>query len=179
MLLRRMADYQPERVDGAMAELSAGPTEMRDANRHWQALSRARGAPTGLTRLRMALGEPIDRRTRALGEVTVQLIHWRLPLWPDLWFQAVATESGHVWEQLLVRPDPATAPELASLADLVPWSCVIGDVDRAFPGGTHLEGDAASRWGLRLTAPGADGNPVVVTAQFVWGLLQRVVVADP
>src|SRR5215470_8676188 len=51
MLLRRMADYQPDLVAWAIAELGATPAQYRAAHNRWQSLLRARRAPSGLTLL--------------------------------------------------------------------------------------------------------------------------------
>ncbi len=43
VLLRRMADHQPELAEEARQELSASLADMREANRRWQAMVRAPG----------------------------------------------------------------------------------------------------------------------------------------
>jgi hypothetical protein len=75
---------------------------------------------------------------------------------------------------MLVRDPAVKPPRLERLSDLTPWSCVIGDVERAFTPVRHRDGSAPSRWTMQFTAPDEDGKPVAVTAEFVWGLLQTV-----
>ncbi|MYZ40380.1 hypothetical protein GT002_36095, partial [Streptomyces sp. SID4917] len=50
VLLRRMADHQPELVDDARRELGVSLAEMREANRRWQAMVRAPRARGALSR---------------------------------------------------------------------------------------------------------------------------------
>jgi len=175
VLLRRMADYQPERVDAARERLSATIDEMRDANRHWQALSRAPGAPRGLRRLRLALGVPEHEDTRVYGDLTFRVARWSLPLWPDLTFEAVAGHDGELWHQWLVRADGVPTPPLRTVDDLAPWSCVVGDLEQHFDVAGRAA-DGPSRWAVRFAADDAHAARRHVTARFVWGLLQDVTV---
>jgi hypothetical protein len=177
VLLRRMADYQPQLVERARGELDATVTEMREVNAHWQRMLRSRSYRGGIATLRGLLGAPADERERKIGDLDCRVAHWRLPLWPGLLYEALALPGGQVLSEMLVR-DPATPPpRLERLGDLAPWSCVIGDVERAFAPVRHREGSAPSRWTTLLTAPGEDGEPVEAVAEFCWGLLQLVTVA--
>ena len=178
VLLRRMADFQPELVERARGELGASVTEMREVNAHYQRMIRSRNYRGGLSTLRGFLGEPTSEVRRRLGDLVCTATRWRLPLWPELLFEALTVPAGPVLTEMFVR-DPAVAPpSLQRLSDLRPWSCVIGDVEQAFAPVRHREGSAPSRWATLLTAPGDDGNPVAATAEFVWGLLQVVNVDD-
>lgn len=174
VLLRRMADYQPELVERARGELGASVTEMREVNAHYQRMIRSRNFRGGLPALRGFLGEPTAEDRRRLGDLVCTATRWRLPLWPDLLFEALAVPGGSVLTEMFVRDPAVPPPALQRLSDLTPWSCVIGDVEQAFAPVKHREGSAPSRWTTLLTAPGDDGVPVAATAEFVWGLLQVV-----
>lgn len=178
VLLRRMADYQPGLVERARGELGASVTEMREVNAHHQRMIRSRNFHGGFAALRGFLGEPASEERRRLGDLVCTATRWRLPLWPDLLFEALAVPGGPVLSEMFVRDPAVPPPALQRLSDLTPWSCVIGDVERAFAPVKHREGSAPSRWTTLLTAPGDDGVPVAATAEFVWGLLQLVTV-DP
>ncbi len=174
VLLRRMADYQPELVERARGELGASVTELREVNAHYQRMIRSRHYRGGLSALRGFLGEPHSEQPRRLGDLVCTAVRWRLPLWPDLLYEALAGPGGVLLAQLLVRDPAAPPPKLSRLSDLAPWSCVISDVERAFAPVRHQEGSAPSRWTTLFTAPGDDGVPVAASAEFVWGLLQTV-----
>lgn len=174
VLLRRMADYQPELVEKARGELGASATEMREVNAHYQRMIRSRNYRGGLSILRGFLGEPVAEGERRLGEVVCTAARWRLPLWPELLYEALAAPGGQLLNEMFVRDPAGAVPQFTRLSDLAPWSCVIGDVERAFAPVRHREGSAPSRWTTLLTAPGDDGVPVAATAEFVWGLLQAV-----
>lgn len=174
VLLRRMADYQPELVERARAQLDASVTEMREINAHYQRMIRSRYYRGGLPVLHGFLGEPVSQEQRRFGDLVCMATHWLLPLWPDLRYEALTGPGAAMLSEMLVRDPAVPAPKLTRLSDLTPWSCVIGDVERAFAPVRHREGSAPSRWTTLLTAPGADGVPVAATAEFVWGLLQSV-----
>jgi hypothetical protein len=174
VLLRRMADYRPELVEQARRRLDASVTEMREVNAHWQRMQRSRAFRGGLPALRGFLGSPLAEQEQRIGDVTCQITRWKLPLWPDLLYEALTGVGGFVLAEQLVRDPASEPPRLESIADLTPWSCVIGDVERAFGPVRHRDGSAPSRWTTDFTAPDADGKPVAVSAEFVWGLLQIV-----
>ncbi|WP_051060700.1 hypothetical protein [Nocardiopsis gilva] len=178
VLLRRMADFQPDRVEDAMRALGASRTEMREANRRWQAMVRSRRGPTGARRYSAVLGPAETVRDQPIGDLTCRAHRWPLDLWPDLRFEVVALPSGEVVQEWLVRDTDAPAPTLRDVSDLKPWSCVIDDVARAFAPATPLEGTAPSRWRLMFGAPDAEGRDGRFIADFTWGLLQRVTRAD-
>jgi hypothetical protein len=174
VLLRRMADYQPDLVEQARQALSASVTEQREVNAHWQRMQRSRSYRGGLAALRGFLGEPQAREQRRIGDLACEITRWKLPLWPDLLYEALTGPGGVMLTEHLVR-DPATPrPKLERVGDLRPWCCVIGDVERAFAPVRHRDGSAPSRWTTDFTAPDGDGKPRRVTAEFVWGLLQIV-----
>ncbi|TDD94637.1 hypothetical protein [Actinomadura rubrisoli] len=177
VLLRRMADYQPGMVDGAMRALDASRTEMREVNARWQRILRSRTFPRGLRRYEAVLG-PAAVTERRIGDVRCEVARWPpLPLWPGLRFEIMMAPDGSVAQEWLVRDEDDPAPRLESVDDLVPWSCVVGDLGAldgldGRPGPiTHQDGDAPSRWHVTFSAP--DGSSYV--AHFVWGLLQEVV----
>jgi hypothetical protein len=89
VLLRRMADYQPDLVTAAVRSLDATRTEMRHVNARWQRMLRSTRFPSGERRLRLVLGPPVAHADRRLGDVICRLVWWELPLWPDLRFEAL------------------------------------------------------------------------------------------
>ncbi len=173
VLLRRMADYQPALVEQARTRLGLTRTQMRAANAHWQRLTRSPRAARGLPRYRHVLGPPAAEREVTVGDLRCVALQWSLPLWPRLRFEAVALAARgpelHAW---LVRGPDEPAPRLREAADLTPWSCVVGDVERAFGSVVHREGDAPSRWRSEVVTRGPDGGPVRLLATFTHGLLQ-------
>ncbi|MGI5482930.1 hypothetical protein [Streptomyces lavendofoliae] len=171
VLLRRMADHQPGRVEDARRELGVSLAEMREANRRWQAMIRSPRSRGALGRYRSVLGEPESRTRRAIGDLECDALLWPVPLWPDLRFEVLAAPGGPVWNEWLVRAPGAAGPDLRTAADLRPWSCTVDEVARAFPPARPLEGSAPTRLRLAFAPPG--GEPCV--AEFTWGLLQRLV----
>jgi hypothetical protein len=171
VLLRRMADHHPELVDDALRALGATHTEMREANRRWQARVRSRSFPGGVRRYLITLGAPEAEREQRVGDQLFRALLWAVPLWPDLRFEVLcAPGGGSVWNEWLVRAPGAPAPVLRTTADLTPWSCTVDDAARAFPPARPLPADAPTRSRLALTGP--DGERII--ARFTWGLLQDV-----
>ncbi|WP_067452617.1 hypothetical protein [Actinomadura macra] len=167
-----MADYQPAMVDEAMRALDASRTEMREVNARWQRIVRSRTFPRGQRRYETVLGPPAAVEPRSVGDVSCAVAWWPpLPLWPGLRFEIVMAPDGSVMQEWLVRDAGAPVPRLESVDDLVPWSCVIGDLDARFGAVAHQDGEAPSRWHVTFSTP--DGSSYV--AHFVWGLLQTVV----
>ncbi|MBC6458989.1 hypothetical protein [Actinomadura sp. HBU206391] len=171
VLLRRMADYQPDLVMAAARSLDATRTEMRQVNARWQRMLRSMRFPGGERRLRGVLGPPAAHADRRLGDVICQAAWWELPLWPDLRFEALIGPDGSILLEWLVRPETSQAPRLDGVADLAPWSCVVGDVAMRFAPVQHHADTVPSRWHVVFSP--ADGAPSRV-AHFVWGLLQTV-----
>jgi len=177
MLLRRMADYQPVMVEDTVRELGAPRDAVRLASRRWQAMIRSRTFPGGSRRYRLVLGAPRAAFERQVGDLTLEVNRWALPLWPDLRFETVSVPDGPVLQEWLVRPDPATRPRLDTVADVRPWTCVVGDFGHGFDAARHLDDGAPSRWAVTFTAPDGDGHDGRYLARFVWGLLQQVTAA--
>ncbi|MFF2328870.1 MULTISPECIES: hypothetical protein [unclassified Streptomyces] len=171
VLLRRMADHQPALVDHARQELSASRTEMREANRRWQAMVRAPRGRGALRRYRSALGTPESSARRTIGDLECDALLWPVPLWPDLRFEVLVAPGGAVWNAWLVRAPGAPGPELRAVEDLRPWSGTVDEVARAFAPARPMEGSAPTRWALAITAPGTGERYV---AEFTWGLFQRL-----
>ncbi|MFD3656089.1 hypothetical protein [Streptomyces sp. NPDC058620] len=171
VLLRRMADHQPELVEEARQELSASLADMREANRRWQAMVRAPRGRGTLRRYRSVLGEPERSVRRKVGDLECDVLFWPVPLWPGLRFEVMAAPGGAVWNEWLVRAPDAAGPELLTVEDLRPWSCTVDEVARAFAPARPMEGSAPTRWALAITDPGS-GRPYV--AEFTWGLFQRL-----
>ncbi|MEW2624500.1 hypothetical protein [Streptomyces sp. NPDC048106] len=173
VLLRRMADHNPDLVDEARRALGVSIAEMREANKRWQAMVRSPRGRSAAARYRSVLGEPESVEPRRIGDAECEARRWPLPLWPDLRFEVLVGPRGAVWNEWLVRAPHAVGPELRTLEDLVPWSCTVDELARAFPPARPLEGTAPTRWGLAFTAPDRDGVRHDVVAEFTWGLLQR------
>jgi len=172
VLLRRMADHNPELAEDARRELGASVAQMREANRRFQARRHARGRTTRSFYLSL-LGAPEQTVTRRIGDLTCDALRWRVPLWPDLRFEALVGPNGAVWNEWLVRAPGAPAPVLRTVDDLAPWSCTVDEASDAFPPARPLEGSAPTRWGLSFMAPDALGTFREVRAEFTYGLLQR------
>ncbi|MGW3039989.1 hypothetical protein ACWC9T_08030 [Kitasatospora sp. NPDC001159] len=177
VLLRRMADYRPDLVEDAVRRLGATRALMREANKRWQAMVRAPRFPHGAARYTAVLGPAEAGLPRRIGDLACVARQWALPLWPELRFEILLgpAEMGvPLLNEWLVRAAGAPAPELRTLADLVPWSCVVADVGTAFPGARPREGSAPNRFQLDFEAPDVDGRVCSCTADFTWGLLQEV-----
>ncbi|WP_433172028.1 hypothetical protein [Actinoallomurus sp. CA-150999] len=173
VLLRRMADYQPDLVASAVRSLDASRTEMRQVNARWQRILRSSRFPGGERRLRLVLGPPASEGDLRMGEVVCRTARWTLPLWPSLRFEALLGPEGSVLQEWLVRPETAVTPRLDTVADLAPWSCVVNDVAERFAPVQHQAETVPSRWHVAFSTPDGDGRRSYV-AHFVWGLLQTV-----
>ncbi|MCX5263293.1 hypothetical protein [Streptomyces sp. NBC_00199] len=178
VLLRRMADHNPDLVENARHELGVSLTQMREANKRWQAMVHSPHARGSLSRHRSILGEPESRTARRVGDLDCEAWLWPLPLWPDLRFEVLLAPNGSVWNEWLVRAPGARPPFLQSLADLTPWSCTVDEAAHAFAPARPLEGTAPARWGLAFSAPDGRGARREVVAEFTWGLLQRTAVRE-
>ncbi|GGV24724.1 hypothetical protein GCM10010495_45440 [Kitasatospora herbaricolor] len=184
VLLRRMADFNPGLVEEAVRWLGSSRAELREANRRWQAMIRAPRFPRGAGRFTLVLGPPESSRPLRIGDLGCTAQQWALPLWPELRFEVLLGPgspgggSGPVLNEWLVRADGSSPPDLRTLADLTPWSCVVSDVAEAFPPAVPREGSAPTRWQLDFAAPDPAGVPCGLTADFTWGLLQEVRAAD-
>ncbi|MER6303017.1 hypothetical protein ABT247_26155 [Kitasatospora sp. NPDC001539] len=177
VLLRRMADYQPGLVEDALRRLGATRASMREANKRWQAMVRAPRFPRGAGRYGAVLGPAEASLPRRIGDLACVARQWALPLWPELRFEVLlgpAEIGAPVLNEWLVRAADAPVPVLRTVADLAPWSCVVGDVGAAFPGAVPREGSAPTRFQLDFEAPDADGRVGAWTADFTWGLVQEV-----
>jgi hypothetical protein len=164
-----MADYQPDLVTAAARSLEASRTEMRDVNARWQRMRRSPAFPNGRRRLAVVLGPPVHEEIRCLGDVECEIARWPLWLWPGLLYEVLTAPDGTVLQEWLVRAPDVPVPELETVADLAPWSCVVGDMDRLFAPVEHSPGEVPSRWHVGFSADGA-----AYVAHFVWGLLQAV-----
>jgi hypothetical protein len=173
MLLRRMADYQPGLVEDKLRDLGFARSEARAAHRRWQEIVRSRSFPAGMARYRIVLGRPARAFQRPVGDLSCAVTQWELELWPGLWFETIAVPGGAVVQEWLVRAGDCAGPELATVADLRPWGCVVAEVERAFGAVRHSGDDAPTRWSTEFTAGGA-GRARRYLARFTWGLLQVV-----
>ncbi|CAL9436568.1 hypothetical protein SUDANB96_02168 [Streptomyces sp. enrichment culture] len=179
MLLRRMADHNPDLVEDARRALGVPLARMREANKRWQAMVRSPRARSSAARYRQILGSPESTTPRRIGDLDCEARLWPLPLWPDLRLEVLLAPNGAVWNEWLVRAPGAQGPALHTLEDLTPWSCTVDEAARAFAPARPLEGTAPTRWGLAFTAPDASGVRHEVVAEFTWGLLQRTAVRRP
>ncbi|MEU2876153.1 hypothetical protein [Streptomyces sp. NPDC007070] len=173
VLLRRMADHNPELVADARRELGVSLTDMREANKRWQAMVRSPRSRPAASRYGSVLGPPESAAARRIGDLDCEARQWPLPLWPELRFEVLVGPNGQVWNEWLVRAPGAEPPVLRTLDDLTPWSCTVDEAARAFAPARPLEGTAPTRWGLAFTAPDGGGVRREVVAEFTWGLLQR------
>lgn len=194
VLLRRMADHNPDLVEDARHELGVTIADMREANRRWQAMLHARkgraaiSLPHGLkgmggTPIRSILGPPEATVSRKIGDLECEALLWPVPLWPDLRFEVLLGPNAAVWNEWLIRAPGAPGPALRTVADLTPWSCTVDEAAHAFAPARPMEGTAPTRWRLAFLAPeaGADagsGERRRCVAEFTWGLLQRVSFPD-
>ncbi|MFF7995312.1 hypothetical protein ACFZDG_36790 [Kitasatospora xanthocidica] len=181
VLLRRMADYQPGLVEEAVRRLGATRGSMREANKRWQAMLRAPRFPRGAAGFTAVLGPAGESVPRRIGDLACTARQWELPLWPELRFEVLlgpAEIGSPVLNEWLVRAAGAPPAVLRTLADLRPWSCVVGDVGAAFPPAVPREGSAPTRFRLDFGAPDGAGRMRPWTADFTWGLLQEVRPAD-
>ncbi|MFJ3493007.1 hypothetical protein ACIPPJ_05315 [Streptomyces sp. NPDC086091] len=179
VLLRRMADHNPDLVDAARRELGVSPGVMREANKRWQARARSPRSRGAAARYRSVLGAPETRTARRIGDLDCEAWRWPVPLWPGLRFEVLLAPGGAVWNEWLVRAPDTAPPPLRTLEDLTPWSCTVDEAARAFAPARPLEGTAPTRWGLAFTAPDVRGERWAVHAEFTWGLLQRTTVTGP
>lgn len=178
VLLRRMADHNPDLVEDARHDLGVSIADMREANRRWQAMLRSPRARSAASRYRSVLGAPESTTARRIGDLDCEALLWPVLLWPDLRFEVLLAPNGVVWNEWLVRAPGAPAPKLETLEDLTPWSATVDEVARAFAPARPLEGTAPTRWGLAFSAPDASGVRHKCAAEFTWGLLQRTGVSD-
>ncbi|MPY46467.1 hypothetical protein FNH04_43160, partial [Streptomyces phyllanthi] len=133
VLLRRMADHNPELVADARRELGVSIADMREANKRWQAMLRSPRSRSAVSCYRSILGAPESATLRKIGDLECEARSWPVPLWPDLRFEVMVAPNGTAWNEWLVRAPGATAPELHTLDDLTPWSCTVDEAARAFP----------------------------------------------
>ncbi|MFD3513970.1 hypothetical protein [Streptomyces sp. NPDC058657] len=173
VLLRRMADHQPELVQDARISMGVSAAGMREANRRWQAMVRAPRARDAAARYRSVLGAPETVLRRRIGDLECEALLWRLPLWPELRFEAMCGPDGRVWNEWLVRAPGSPGPVLRTADDLVPWSATVDEVARAFPPVRMRDAGTPQRAHLEVTLPGGEQR----VAEFAWGLLQRLLPA--
>lgn len=165
ILLRRMADFQPELVAAAREEVGATHAQYMAAHNRWQNLLHSRRAPAGIDLYRAVLGPAEQVVSQEWGDVTVTAHTWPLAgLWPRLRWEVLVGAGGGVLNAWLVRAPGDPVPELPAPDRLAPWSCVVGDVASRSPGARYREPDAPHRWRLDIA-----GYRLV----FVHGLLQR------
>ena len=174
VLLRRMADYQPQLVEDARNELGFDVSEMRAVNATWQRMLRSRNSRGALGQLHGILGKPAEIIERKIGDAACRCEQWELPLWPDLRFEAFIGPGDMLLKEHLVRAPDSTRPTLEKMSALTPWSCVLGDAAVAFGPLRQLEGSAPTRdLALAEVIDDAERNTkITVSLEFVYGLLQ-------
>jgi len=174
VLLRRMADFQPQLVEVARTRLGFDVSEMRAANATWQRMLRSRNSRGSLGQLHSVLGKPTEVIARQVGDVPCRCERWELALWPELRFEAFVGPGDMLLKEHLVRAPGVPRPTLKSLGDLTPWSCVLGDVAVAFGRLRQLEGSAPTRDLALVDIDDGSGRKVTVATEYVYGLLQSV-----
>jgi hypothetical protein len=174
VLLRRMADYQPQMVENARTHLGYDVTEMRAVNATWQRMLRGRHSRGSLGQLRRILGKPVEVIERTVGDAACRCEQWEITqdVWPGLRFEAFIGPGDMLLKEHLVRAPGVPRPTLRSLSDLTPWSCVLGDAAIAFGRLRQLEGSAPTRDLALVDVDDGTGVKVTVATEFVYGLLQ-------
>ncbi|MFJ6940850.1 hypothetical protein [Streptomyces sp. NPDC101132] len=178
VLLRRMADFQPDLAEDARRSLGATLADQREANKRWQAMVRSPRSRGALARYRSVLGPAESVGRRRIGDLECEALLWPVPLWPTLRFEVLAGPDGAVWNEWLVRAPGERGPVLETLDDLAPWSCVVDEVARAFAPVRPREGTAPTRWRLEFRGKDTAGAERRCTAEFTYGLLQRLSLDD-
>ena len=179
ILLRRMADYQPLLVEQARIRLGYDVSAMRAVNATWQRMLRSRGSRGPLGSLHAVLGRPQEIVPRKVGDVNCRCEQWELSLWPDLRFEAFIGPGDMLLKEHLVRAPGMPRPPLHTLADLGPWSCVLGDVAVSCGPLRQLEGSAPTRDLALIEIDDGSGTPTTVATEFVYGLLQQAGPYEP
>ncbi|HET9173087.1 MAG TPA: hypothetical protein VFN97_26905 [Actinospica sp.] len=174
VLLRRMADYQPQLVEDARIRLGYDVSEMRAVNATWQRMLRSRHTRGPLAQLHSVLGRPVAVVERKVGDAPCRCEQWEVPesVWPGLRFEAFVGPGDMLLKEHLVRAPGTQRPGLRQLSDLAPWSCVLGDVATAFGRLRQLEGSAPTRDLALVDVDDGTGAKTTVAAEFVYGLLQ-------
>ena len=174
VLLRRMADYQPELVENARTRLGYDVTEMRAVNATWQRMLRSRHSRGSLGQLHRVLGKPVEVIERKVGDAACRCEQWEITqeVWPGLRFEAFIGPGDMLLKEHLVRAPGVPRPTLPSLSDLTPWSCVLGDAAMAFGRLRQLEGSAPTRDLALVEVDDGTGVKVTAATEFVYGLLQ-------
>jgi hypothetical protein len=171
MLLRRMADFQPELVTAAYVELGATHAQYLTAHNRWQVMLHSKRAPRGLRLYQAVLGPADTERRELWGDLALTACTWRLPgLWPDLRWETLATADGTVLHGALVRAIGQPAPELPAPGQMAPWSCVVGDVQLRYPDARQADAQTPAQWLAFLTDEQGQQWRLV----FVHGLLQAI-----
>jgi hypothetical protein len=176
VLLRRMADLQAPLVEDALRRLGVGRSDMRDANRRWNAARFGRPGAMRLGRFARALGEPdVDRAAAvALAGRGLRRSCWPMDLWPGLWLQVLADDRDVVWHLGLTRAAGTPTPLLRRASDVAPWTCVLAECAAAFDDVTFHDVGLTGHEAITCTAAGDDGRPARWLVRSVWGLVQRV-----
>jgi hypothetical protein len=172
MLLRRMADFQPDLVEAACDELGVSHGEYMAAHNRWQSMLRSKRSPRGLALYQAVLGPPDTERPTRYGDATLTMCTWQLPgLWPDLRWETTVGVGGAVLHEWLVRSPDYPVPELPAPERLAPWSCVVGDVATRFPQARPADPQTPSQWLVFVT----DEQNREWRLTFVHGLVQTTV----
>jgi hypothetical protein len=166
MLLRRMADFQPDLVAAAHEEMGVTRKQYLAAHNRWQSMLRSKAAPRGLELYKAVLGPADARREEPYGDITLTAYSWRLPaLWPELQWETLVGVDGAVLNGWLVRGSRYAPVDLPPPAEMAPWSCVVADVPSRYPQARQSDPQVPSQWLVEV-----DDSRLI----FVHGLLQRV-----
>ncbi len=158
VLLRRMADHNPDLVENARHELgSRSPTCARRTGAGRRCCTPPAPAPpppvTVPSSVNPSRHRPAGSATWTPGGALAR---------PALAGSALRDPGGAervVWNEWLVRAPDAPGPKLKTLEDLTPWSCTVDEVARAFAPARPLEGTAppAGVWPSPRRTPPVSG----------------------
>lgn len=179
VLLRRMADLQEPLVEQALRRLGSSRTQMRAANRRWNATGYGPPGPLRHSRYARALGHPAVDHAPVRANAGLARSCWPLSLWPELWLQVLVDDEDVVWHTSLVRADGVDRPRLRTVEDARPWSCTLAECAAAFDDVTFHDAGLTGHEALTCVAPGAGGTRGQWRMRSIWGLLQRVEPIEP
>ena len=112
VLLRRMADHNPDLVEEARHALGVSIADMREANRRWQAMLVRPGLAVRRLPLPLRPRRPRVRRGPAGSATwTCEALLWPVPLWPDLRFEVAPGPERRRLERMAGHGPGAPAPE--------------------------------------------------------------------
>ncbi|MEV0075686.1 hypothetical protein AB0H58_04665 [Nocardia neocaledoniensis] len=174
-MLHAMCSSAPEKSSKLLAALGASRDDAAAAEKRWWFT----GATNKFTRIAEYLdawGTPDSERTENHSGREIRYAGWDLSFWPGLRLEWMEISGHNALLRNLLRTPGSPRPPVASVADLVPWSCTwaefheitLGPTD--FVDGFGSIGDVAS---LKTLDP-ETGDDCLYWAHFDWGLLQSI-----